>query len=92
METSAKVTGATVAGAAAVKGGLLCIGFSSAGPIAGSIAAGVQSGIGCVAAGSTFAGVQSFAMTTFFGVVSAPVLVGGALGLAVYGGYKYYQK
>ena len=38
---------------------LSTIGFSAAGVVGGSIAAGVQSGIGSVAAGSTFAVLQS---------------------------------
>ena len=92
MEETKKATYATVAGAATVKGGLLAAGFSSAGPVAGTLAAGIQSGIGSVAAGSTFATVQSFAMTTFFGVFSAPVVLGGAVGLAAYGVYKYRQR
>jgi hypothetical protein len=37
-------------------------GFSAAGPVAGSLAAGMQSSIGLVAAGSPFAIVQSAAM------------------------------
>ncbi|KAI0264189.1 hypothetical protein BC834DRAFT_970915 [Gloeopeniophorella convolvens] len=38
------------------------VGFGAAGPVAGTIAAGVQAGIGNVAAGSLFALAQSVAM------------------------------
>ncbi len=47
------------------------MGFTTTGVVAGSIAAGIQSGIGSVAAGSAFAGCQSL----------------GALGLGVCGAY-----
>merc|ERR1711953_889049 len=39
--------------------GLSALGFTSAGVAAGSVAAGVQSGIGAVAAGSAFATAQA---------------------------------
>lgn len=39
------------------------IGFSSAGPMVGSIAAGAQAYVGNIAAGSLFATLQSIAMT-----------------------------
>ena len=42
------------------------IGFGSAGIVGGSIAAGIQSGIGNVAAGSLFSVFQSLGMTGFF--------------------------
>ncbi|KAL0639019.1 hypothetical protein Q9L58_001900 [Maublancomyces gigas] len=42
------------------------IGFSAAGPVAGSIAAGLQAAIGNVAAGSLFAILQSLTMTGVF--------------------------
>ncbi|KAF3181091.1 hypothetical protein TWF106_010830 [Orbilia oligospora] len=50
------------------------IGFSATGPVAGSYAAAWQSSIGVVQAGSTFAALQSAAMT---GGVS---VAGGAVG------------
>ncbi|GFY50367.1 hypothetical protein TNIN_299931 [Trichonephila inaurata madagascariensis] len=50
--------GATVAVAGAGLA-LPVLGFTSAGVGAGTIAAGIQSQIGCVAAGSTFATLQS---------------------------------
>jgi hypothetical protein len=46
---------------------------------AGSVAAGVQAGIGNVAAGSLFSGLQSVAATTVLGTVAAPVI--GAAGV-----------
>jgi len=57
--------------------GLGVIGFSAVGPVAGSIAAGLQAGIGNVAAGSLFAMAQSAAMG---GAVSSVVTAAGALG------------
>ncbi|KAK6512974.1 hypothetical protein TWF506_009136 [Arthrobotrys conoides] len=53
---------------------LSAVGFSSVGPVAGSYAAAWQSSIGVVQAGSTFAALQSAAMT---GGISA---AGGAVG------------
>ncbi|KAF3188063.1 hypothetical protein TWF225_003840 [Orbilia oligospora] len=50
------------------------VGFSATGPVAGSYAAAWQSSIGVVQAGSTFAALQSAAMT---GCVS---VAGGAVG------------
>jgi len=53
------------------------IGFSSVGPVAGSVAAGIQSGIGAVKAGSAFALAQSITMT--------PAILAAASGGAVFG-------
>jgi hypothetical protein len=66
------------------------LGFTSSGIVASSTAAGIQAGIGNVAAGSLFAGLQSLAAT---GVVATVGIFGGVgLGVgAVYGGYKGYQ-
>ena len=56
------------------------IGFSAAGPVAGSIAAGWQASMGSVVAGSLFAFLQSAAM----GGAAAGIFAGiGALGAAV---------
>ena len=52
-------TCAAIAGYVAPTVGLSALGFGSAGVAAGSVAAGVQSGIGAVAAGSAFAAAQS---------------------------------
>ena len=54
-------------------------GFTSGGVAAGSIAAGVQAGIGNVVAGSAFSALQSVAATTVLGTAAAPVL--GAAGV-----------
>ncbi len=51
----------------------MAIGFGTAGIAAGSIAAGIQSSIGAVTAGSTFATMTSFGMT---GVFSSLATVG----------------
>jgi hypothetical protein len=63
---------------------LAMIGFSSLGPIAGSIAAGWQAGIGNVAAGSLFSVLQSAGMGGFgTGIITAVAsAIGGALGAA----------
>ncbi|KAK0473091.1 hypothetical protein IW261DRAFT_1611308 [Armillaria novae-zelandiae] len=68
-----------------VPGVLGWFGFGSAGPVAGGVAAGIQSGIGNVAAGSLFAHLQSMAMG---GIISAGPyaimgLVGGGVGWGV---------
>ncbi|EJC98984.1 uncharacterized protein FOMMEDRAFT_170768 [Fomitiporia mediterranea MF3/22] len=63
--TVAVVTGVScVAGPAILTAGLGAIGFSAAGPVAGSIAAGIQSSVygGAVGAGSLFAFCQSLTM------------------------------
>ena len=90
----AVVDGAAVtavsAGTAGV--GVSIAGFSSIGPVAGSVAAGWQASMGAVAAGSWFATLQSAAMTTVAGVAGAPVLIGGAVvGATAYGAYKTYK-
>ncbi|KAG8985004.1 hypothetical protein FRB90_004997 [Tulasnella sp. 427] len=56
--------GAVVVGPALLVGGLNLVGFSAIGPVAGSIAAGIQSAVygGAVGAGSLFALCQSAAM------------------------------
>ena len=51
----------------------MAIGFGTAGIAAGSIAAGIQSSIGAVTAGSAFATMTSFGMT---GVFSSLATVG----------------
>jgi len=60
------VTGSVVCGVLAapflVPAALGTVGFSSTGVVGGSIAAGMQAGIGNVAAGSAFAACQSMAM------------------------------
>lgn len=69
----------------------LHIGFSTGGVVAGSIAAGVQAGIGNVAAGSTFAALQSVGALGGFSwgasalTAGAGAAVGGTAGAAVEG-------
>ena len=66
-------------------------GFTSSGIAAGSIAAGIQSVIGNVAAGSTFATLQSLGAT---GVIAGLGITGGvvsAVGLLGYGLYKLFS-
>ena len=60
---------------------LPAVGFSSAGPVAGSLAAIWQSALGAVAAGSPFAVLQSAAMGGVAGVVVSGVGVVGLAGL-----------
>lgn len=48
----------------AVAGALSSIGFTTGGVAAGSVAAGIQAGIGNVAAGSLFATAQSLGATS----------------------------
>lgn len=77
----ALVAGGTVAVAPALAvGGLGLLGFSAAGPVAGTVAAGIQSAVygGTVASGSLFATAQAAAMGGI--AVSAVQTVGGALG------------
>ena len=57
----------TVAGAAVTATGVGAplvglMGFSAAGPVAGTVATGAQAYVGNVAAGSIFAGLQTLAM------------------------------
>jgi Interferon-induced 6-16 family len=70
-----QVTGAVVSTAAIIVFPILgAVGFSAIGPVAGSVAAGWQSAIGAVEAGSLFAFCQSAAM----GGVAAATLTGTA--------------
>ncbi len=69
--------GVPVAGTAA--------GFTSSGIAAGSIAAGVQSSIGSVAAGSTFATLQSIGATGGFAILGPISLIAGAVGITIAG-------
>ena len=55
-----RLLGFSAAGVGLPIAGLL--GFSAAGPVAGSLAAGAQAYVGNVAAGSVFAAVQALAM------------------------------
>jgi hypothetical protein len=77
----AAITGGVVAGVA------LCpifLGFGTAGVVGGSIAAGIQSVIGNVAAGSLFAVCTSLGMSGVFATSAAVGTILGAGGLVVY--------
>jgi hypothetical protein len=72
-------TAATGATAAAAGGAVTALGFTGSGVAAGSVAAGIQAGLGNVATGSLFAVAQSAAATgviTAVGVVGVVVAVG----------------
>ena len=73
MSSSTSFEAAAATAAAATGVAMPHAGFTSSGIAAGSIAAGIQSAIGNVAAGSSFAALQSFGA------------VGGFAGLAVAG-------
>ncbi|CAG7853830.1 SubName: Full=Uncharacterized protein {ECO:0000313/EMBL:CCA67740.1} [Serendipita indica DSM 11827] len=77
----AVVSAGILIGAIALPVAVLIVGFSTGGVVAGSMAAGIQSGIGNVAAGSTFAAMQSIGTTPL-----TSVLYGGIIGGAVVGG------
>ena len=64
----------------------IALGFGTVGVAAGSIAAGIQSGIGLVSAGSTFATMTSFGMSGYFVGTS----IGGAAAVATGIGVKLY--
>ena len=72
------------AGGAILSVGLIPIilGFGPVGIVAGSIAAGIQSGIGLVSAGSVFATMTSLGMSGYFfgtSIVGAATVVTGAV-------------
>lgn len=64
------------------------IGFSAAGPVAGSVAAGWQGSIGLVQAGSLFAWCQSAAMG---GAAVTGIIAAGASGLTAAAGATALQ-
>ena len=80
-----------IATGAAIVGGIalapIAIGFGSAGIAAGSIAAGIQSLIGNVAAGSFFATMTSFGMT---GVFTTTAATSGASACAAGASTKFF--
>jgi hypothetical protein len=79
LTTAAVIGGVTLVAAPAlvVAPVLSAVGFTSTGVGAGSVAAGVQSGLGSVAAGSMFAGLQS-AAAGGYGLAMANGVVQGA--------------
>ena len=71
-----------IAGVVAIGSGTIAaMGFGPTGIVAGSIAAGIQSGIGPVAAGSVFAALQSAGQS---GLVAVIVVVAGCISSAAY--------
>ena len=88
----AKTSTAGLVGGGVVKGLFSYIGFSSAGPVAGSAAAGIQAGIGNVAAGSAFATAQSIGMSTVLGIFSAPLAIGVTAGVGTYATVKLIRS
>ncbi|CAD8191486.1 unnamed protein product [Paramecium pentaurelia] len=71
------------------KVGLMAAGFSSIGPVAGSLAAASQAGVGNVVAGSIFSIAQSVAMT---GVMSTVLLPASVIGITAGTAYYFYKK
>ena len=67
----------------------ILLGFGSAGIVAGSVAAGIQSAIGNVAAGSAFAWLTSLGMT---GTLATTATVGGAVGIGGAAGAAYVNR
>ena len=86
--------GAAIAGTAILCVALIPItmGFSTAGIVAGSAAAGIQAGIGSVVAGSAFAVCTSLGMTGVFATSAAVGAMIGAGGLALYIKNKFDPK
>ncbi|CAD8129611.1 unnamed protein product [Paramecium sonneborni] len=75
-------------GTVLTKAGLAIYGFSSVGPVAGSLAAATQASIGSVAGGSAFAIAQGVAMSGLGAIALPAVGVGAAIG----GGYVAYKQ
>ncbi|KAI0037572.1 hypothetical protein FA95DRAFT_1578748 [Auriscalpium vulgare] len=92
VPNAVKVGAAAVVGAAAMPAvttaGLGIVGFSSTGVVGGSIAAGIQSAIGNVAAGSLFAGCQSIAM----GAAFPPLILAIGAGVAAASAYRLLHR
>ncbi|KAL9085895.1 MAG: hypothetical protein Q9165_007378 [Trypethelium subeluteriae] len=67
------------------------LGFGAAGPVAGSIAAGVQSMIAPVAGGSLFAILQSAGMGGFgAAIINGVAAARGAIGMAVAAVFRFF--
>lgn len=67
--------------------GLTLYGFSASGIVAGSSAAAAQAAVGSVAAGSTFAVLQSIGMVGATALAGPAVIAGGIVG-AIYLGVR----
>ena len=74
----ATIVGCAIAGVALLPASL---GFGTSGIVAGSIAAGIQSAIGNVAAGSTFAICTSLGMKGVFATTTKLAYSFGAIGI-----------
>ena len=81
LAKGAAIVGGVVAVAAVAP---IALGFGTGGIVAGSIAAGIQAGIGNVAAGSLFASMTSLGMTGFFTSTATAGAIVGTGGLAAY--------
>ena len=77
---------------AAMAGGITKAGFTSSGIAAGSKAVAIQSSIGSVTAGSTFAKLQSIAALGIVKMVGVGGVIVGVVGGLAYGGYKLCQS
>eukprot|EP00475_Leptophrys_vorax_P020999 TRINITY_DN2874_c0_g1_i1.p1 TRINITY_DN2874_c0_g1~~TRINITY_DN2874_c0_g1_i1.p1 ORF type:complete len:157 (+),score=44.25 TRINITY_DN2874_c0_g1_i1:30-500(+) len=96
---AAAIGGTVGAGSVGAAAGVFSMmGFTSAGPAAGSIAASwmssiaVSNGVGVVA-GSTYASIQSFMMGgAVLATCGTAAVVGTVGGLAAYGVYRYAMK
>ena len=87
------VAGGIVTATTGAAGSVLYVfGFTASGVLKGSIAAGIQAGIGNVAGGSAFAMAQSFAATTALGTAAPLVMVGVGVAAAGYGVYRLSQS
>jgi hypothetical protein len=71
------ISGATAVVTGTTSAAMSLVGFSSAGPVAGSLAAAWQASIGNVVAGSLFSTVQGAAMGTIGAAVTPVAVVSG---------------
>ncbi|CAD8214114.1 unnamed protein product [Paramecium pentaurelia] len=78
-------------GTVVTKAGLAIYGFSSIGPVAGSMAAAAQASVGNVAAGSLFALAQGTAMAGI-GTIALPAVGVGAVIGSGFVAYKHFKK
>jgi hypothetical protein len=70
---------------------LTAVGFTGTGIFAGSMAAGMQAGIGNVAAGSIFAGLQSIGATGGLAILGPVGVIAGVTGFAAVGGFSAWR-
>ncbi|PVG00923.1 hypothetical protein CPB86DRAFT_782166 [Serendipita vermifera] len=83
VRTAACIAGTAAVAAVATPVALGVLGFSTGGVVAGSIAAGMQSGIGNVAAGSLFAMAQAAGTAPIVTGLHAGVAAGAAGGAKI---------